>query len=141
LQRVDWNIKSYQIADASVCQYWATPEFGDRPRDIRARPFSLLFTETLLSSIEAGLIKNDEVIFRARLYCSGACRRDLAAEEALKEQGVSVRRSESETFILLILTIVLKISKAKQRTKKVKKRKRRVAGSVTLMPPEHASQN
>jgi hypothetical protein len=91
-QRADWEVKSYQVGEGSIVLYWGTPEYGDRPRDIRTRPFTPYFRESLHPDIERRLVEEDAVVLRYRYYCLGSCCRDLETENALKEEGLSLQK-------------------------------------------------
>jgi hypothetical protein len=72
------------LAEGSVHQHFGTAAYGDRPKDIRARGFALIFLSTLNRDLRNGLIRENAVVFRARFTCSQACRRDLEKEAAAR---------------------------------------------------------
>jgi hypothetical protein len=73
MQRNDFAIKEYVMAEKTVEQYWATPGSGERPKDIRSRPCTFIFKTGVPEDVKAELVATNSCLYRAVYTCRKTC--------------------------------------------------------------------
>jgi hypothetical protein len=61
---------------------FAVPEYGNRPRDVRARPCAFVFRKDLHPMERKQLEESRNVVWRAHYDCSQTCRQIFDGEDS-----------------------------------------------------------